>query len=309
MNLAPISIPVYKRVNHLKKCIDSLKKNPLAKDSTIYIFSDYFAKNSDRKGVLQVRDFIKCIDGFKNVILIEQKINKGMDNILESIEVPLETFGAVIYLEEDLVVSDNFLNYMNEAIEFYGPNKKVFSVTGFTQPPCVSFDYDRVKASTIFTAWSCVFWADKYSVFKKFSKSGVKNLIDPITITQVIYKHSFQQFVYMFFGFIDNKISLDWSIGFYMWKKKMFQVFPMRSHVIQNGFDGSGWHCGESIKFKASLSTELNYKFTNSFNVCESDIIFNTVKRFYGLGLKNDIIFLKRNLNKAFRRLIPWIKK
>ena len=62
--LAPIILFTYNRVNTLKVTIESLKKNQLASKSNIYIYSDSYKSNIDKKKVLRVRKYLKEIAGF-----------------------------------------------------------------------------------------------------------------------------------------------------------------------------------------------------------------------------------------------------
>ena len=75
MKYAPIALFVYNRPKHLKKTLNSLKKNPETRMSTIYIFSDSF-KNKDllnKKKVEEVRKIIKKINFFKKKLLLKEK--------------------------------------------------------------------------------------------------------------------------------------------------------------------------------------------------------------------------------------------
>ena len=65
MKLAPIVYFVYNRPNHTKKSLDYLKKNRLAKKSTIYIFSDAPKNNQSKNKVAEVRKVIHNLKGFK----------------------------------------------------------------------------------------------------------------------------------------------------------------------------------------------------------------------------------------------------
>lgn len=62
-NLAPIGISTRSRTHHLKQVIDALKKNLLASDSEVYIFSDA-PKSGDKVIVGEVRKYIHTITGF-----------------------------------------------------------------------------------------------------------------------------------------------------------------------------------------------------------------------------------------------------
>ena len=72
MNLAPVGLVVYNRLEHTKRVIEALKKNTLASETDLYIFSDAPSKKEDEKSVAELRDYLKTVkDGFKNVYIYE----------------------------------------------------------------------------------------------------------------------------------------------------------------------------------------------------------------------------------------------
>ena len=64
-NLAPIIVFTYNRLNNLKSCINSLKKNKLCYESKIYFFSDGPKNTSDKPKIKNIRDYIRKLKGFK----------------------------------------------------------------------------------------------------------------------------------------------------------------------------------------------------------------------------------------------------
>ena len=75
MKLAPIAYFVYNRPLHTKKSLAFLKRNKLAKDTSIYIFSDAPKNMQSKNKVLEVRKIIKDFKGFKKKkLFIEKKI-------------------------------------------------------------------------------------------------------------------------------------------------------------------------------------------------------------------------------------------
>ena len=74
-NIAPIIMFVYNRLDYLKSTIGSLKENSLAKESILYIFSDAPKDNNEIENVNHVRNYIKGINGFKDVIIINRDHN------------------------------------------------------------------------------------------------------------------------------------------------------------------------------------------------------------------------------------------
>jgi GT2 family glycosyltransferase len=71
--LSPIVLFVYNRPDHTRKTIESLQKNMYAKESVLYIFSDSPKKKEDADGVQKVRSFIRTIEGFRKVTIIQRK--------------------------------------------------------------------------------------------------------------------------------------------------------------------------------------------------------------------------------------------
>ena len=83
MKLALIALFVYNRPWHTKKTIEALQKNTLAPDSDLIIFSDGPKEFPDSQGkVSAVREYLKTINGFRSIKIIEREKNIGLANQL-----------------------------------------------------------------------------------------------------------------------------------------------------------------------------------------------------------------------------------
>ena len=78
MQIAPIALFVYNRPRHVRYCIESLQKNFLADKSELFIFSDGAKDCGQEKNVRSVREYIRNIQGFKRLHIVEQPENKGL---------------------------------------------------------------------------------------------------------------------------------------------------------------------------------------------------------------------------------------
>lgn len=290
-DLAPISIPVYRRKDHLEKCISALLLSPLAKETILYLFSDY-PREGDEKAVFALREMILKIVGFKEVVIVERTSNMGIQNIVEAMEVPLKTHGSVIYLEEDIVVSPGFLEYMNEALNKYKHNSDIFSVTGYAMPCSVEDGALRVKASSIFTAWGCGLWNSKYQKFRNYLIEG-----DPLSRMKsnkklkysLMYWHSITQYFIYKEKCSSKKLTPDMAIGFYIWHKKLLQVFPTRSLVSNQGMDGTGWNCGVTNRYNSKIiSHGLDCQFEHYFSDKEVKSEFFKIRNYHGLNFHSE---------------------
>ncbi len=133
--LAPITLFVYNRLEHTKKTIDALKKNILAKQSELIIFSDAPKNKEDFMRVNGIRRYIKSIKGFKKIKVIERKENLGLaKSIILGVTKVVNEYNKIIVLEDDLITSKYFLKFMNEALDIYKDEKSVGSVQGYLYP-------------------------------------------------------------------------------------------------------------------------------------------------------------------------------
>lgn len=136
--LKPIVLFVYNRLTPLQNLLKSLNLNPECVESDLIIFSDGSKEYNldDISDVQKVRNYIKDIRGFKSVKIFESNTNKGLANsIIDGLNTVSKNFDSFIVLEDDLIVSSHFLNYMNTSLNKYKNNSKVWSINGFGIDP------------------------------------------------------------------------------------------------------------------------------------------------------------------------------
>lgn len=133
--LAPIALFVYNRPDHALQTLRALQKNNLAKESDLFIFCDG-AKNED--AVVKAKEVHKIIDnisGFKTVVVEKRDVNKGLANsIISGVSKIINQYEKIIVVEDDLVTSQYFLQFMNDGLCFYQNNEKIISIHGYIYP-------------------------------------------------------------------------------------------------------------------------------------------------------------------------------
>lgn len=126
MTLAPVLLFTYNRPAHTKQTLDALLKNPLSKESTLFVFSDGYKNEMDRQQVEEVRSIIRSLDGFKDIQIRENAENKGLAaNIIEGVTRVVDEYGKVIVVEDDLIASPFFLTFMNDVLNKFEKEKKL----------------------------------------------------------------------------------------------------------------------------------------------------------------------------------------
>lgn len=136
---APIVVFAYKRKDKLQCCLDALSKNDIAKDSHLIIYSDGYKGKDDRKQVEEVQEYLdeysKTNKKFNQIILYKSAFNKGLANsVIFGVSQVIKEYGRVIVVEDDLIVSSDFLRYMNEALMFYEKAPEYGAISAYTYP-------------------------------------------------------------------------------------------------------------------------------------------------------------------------------
>lgn len=310
MSLAPIAFFVYNRPFHIRKSIESLIKNDLAGESDIFIFSDAPKNDSIMDDVKEVRKYIKTISGFKNMEIIEREKNLGLANsIINGVTFVINKYGKVIVIEDDLLCLNNFLRFMNDALEFYTDKKKIFSVTGYNYPENLmriprNYNYD-VYFCPRCSSWGWGTWKDRWDKADWEFKDSEKFLKDKKL--QKLYAFSGDDKVEMMIAQIEGKID-SWATRweYTHFKKDAYSVYPVKSLLNNIGFDGTGINSGYDKK----------YFYANGLEDFKYDVIFlDDIKLNKEIMVEFSKIFKKGklyNLKKFIKKIIfydKWNKK
>ncbi len=304
---APIISFTYRRIPN--KLIDSLLKNKLAKDKELFIFSDGYKNETDKQDVLEVRRYLKTIEGFKNITIYEADKNKGLANsIIDGVSQIINKYNKVIVLEDDLVVSNDFLDYMNEALKFYENDNRIWAISGYT-PNLKSFKnypYD-VYLSVRANSWGWATWKDRWDSidwdikdWQEFKKD--KNAIDRFNLGG---NDMFKMLELQMLGKIDSW-AIRWCYNQYILNK--YTVYPRKSKVINDGFsDSKGTHnSGKNDKWIVELSNEkINFK-----DLYVQQEILECFQKHYNIRVATKIGYLLKKIGgyEVVKKLYKYLK-
>ena len=252
MTCAPILLFVYNRPEHTCRCIESLTRNALAADSTLYIYADGAKDTTQQSAVDEVRSYLRTISGFKTVNLIERKENWGLArNIIDGVTTQVNRYGKVIVLEDDLVVAPYFLQFMNDALETYKDEPKVGHIQAcdFTQDPSLP--------DTFLIKWTGSWgWATWERAWKHFNPNG-KALLEELEQRKLTYtfdfngKYGFTRMLRRQIEGKNNSWAIRWNASLFL--KDILSLNVGRSLVQNEGFDGSGTNCGGGGLYASNL--------------------------------------------------------
>jgi hypothetical protein len=297
--LAPIILFVYNRPRHTEKAIAALAGNDLASQSALIVFSDGPRSEQSAEAVDQVRGCIRRVSAgamFAGVRLVEAPSNKGLANsVIEGVSAVLSEYGRAIVIEDDVIVSPLFLEYMNRALDAYEHDARVGWIGGYTVPAALPEDYEHdVFLSGRGSSCAWAIWKDRWEQVDWDVKDYRSFRHDP-----------FKRARFNAWG-TDRAMMLDdqmlgridsWAIrlAYHMCKHGLVAVLPRVSLAHNIGFDGSGTHGVTANGHDPALaSTDERIEFV-PLRVDER--IRAAYRRFYHVGLRYRLgFYVKRVL-------------
>lgn len=244
MTYAPIALFTYNRADHTQRAVESLLKNAEAKYSDLFIFSDGPKTPEKKAGVEENRKYIHTISGFKSVSIIEREKNWGLANsLIAGITEVINKYGKVIVVEDDLILSPYFLQFMNEGLEKYKDDDRVGTITGFVPP--IKDKLPETFFLKYFQCWGWATWKRAWDLLETDARPLLKGLRFKKTKFDVgggvgNYGNLYCQKV----GLVDS-----WYLRYYasLFLKDKLSLYPGRSMVTNDGLDGTGTHCGVDL--------------------------------------------------------------
>ena len=275
-----VVIPTLCRNKHLEKCLDSLMKNPWAKYVDVYIGLDYPAKDSHWPGY---REILKLMERdysmFRSFHLIRRTANYGVAKNFHALyQEAIKDHEQFIYMEDDNEFSENYLEYMLKALDYFRDDPDVISVSGYSYP--VTFNTENncnvITQNAIFNMWGAGFWRNKYELCRK-------DIVEDLSLIRD-FSYNIRHFEFsryrrtdyincvagvdpddrdvrnMCFMFANTT---DIAMGVYMQVKGKYQAMPVISKVRNNGFDGTGLFCQAIKPSKSGRITSDTYDYSS----------------------------------------------
>lgn len=244
-----ILVAAYNRPVHLKKCIESLRFNREARNSDLFISSDGPSCDMDRGLVQDVREYVKCLDGFRRVYLFSCEENCKGAVIASALDAMRENNSTYIKTEDDNVFSPFALRYFKAALERYAEDSSVHAVCGYLPP----IKHEKECSHTLlpwFTPWGFGLWRDK----DLLNEQNIKGFADSVLRDRLLagklvrfYPHMIATSIEMAKGLSSAE---DAHRIHYMLQNNLVCVFPELSLVRNVGNDASGINCTDKSGFE-----------------------------------------------------------
>jgi len=295
MSLAPIALFTFKRPAHTLRTLQALDRNPEFRQSPLHVFCDGPRRPDEEADVEATRAIVREWDHPDKTLHIAPA-NRGLANsIIDGVNRLCGSHGRVIVVEDDLVVTPLFLDYLNRGLDRYANETRVMQISGYMFPVETNCTRDSLLMPFI-TSWGWATWKRAWDEFDD-DMSGFDRLIND--------RHLRLQFdlgaAYPYFSMLRRQRagSVDsWAIRWYLsvFLRNGLALYPKSSLVSNEGFDGSGTHgANHSIFTQATLATaplSVDLPF-----VMTDELAFERVKQFL------------TSSRGIFRRAFDWYRR
>lgn len=277
-NLATIALFCFRRLDTLKICVESLKLCPEAIHSDLIIFSDAARNEEESQKVDEIRYYIKNINGFKSIRIIHREQNLGVDyNIINGIQQMSEEFDRFIVVEDDLIVSNQFLRFMNAGLGHFKSFGKVLTLS--------AFNYVKIPKNYI---WDCYFAGRSNPWGWATWSNKIKDIDWDLALNNNFLSNKDEISAFNKWGSDRSRMlkrtlkgeirAWDIRLEYYQFKKDLVTAFSCKNLVINNGFnrlDASNTTGYNRFKVNLDSFNTINFNFSD-------DLFFNnTIKKRY----------------------------
>ncbi len=232
--LSPVVLFTYIRLENLQNTINALAANIYAIDSELIIFSDGAKYPEDEQKVNEIRSYLKSIVGFKSISIKESEINLGLaKSVIRGVSSVLEKYDHCIVLEDDLIVSSNFLEFMNQGLDYYKNIENVLSICGYSPPIKSTNDIYFTRRSS---SWGWATWSNRWKEVDWECK-GYDNFKFDL-LKKIRFNRMGSDLSLMLKKQMNGQID-SWAIrfSFHQFNRNLYSVHPTISKVVNNGLN------------------------------------------------------------------------
>ena len=247
---APIIIFAYNRADCLNHLLKSLEQNSGTEKMDLFIFIDItFPEDEKNKAYNQevmqyAYNFQTESKKFKQIQIVPAKEHQGLANsIIRGVTEIINRYGKAIVLEDDLVVSYDFLNYMQRGLNFYESNEKIWAVAAHTldmralkyynKDVFINFRPESLGWGTWKDRWNRTDW--KVGTYTRFKKDYVGQFLFNLGGNDLCKMLEMQMKDERFDSWV-----IRW--GYQQFLERKYTVYPKESRVIHCGNDERSTH-------------------------------------------------------------------
>lgn len=249
----PLALFVYNRPHHIRRAFEALMRCSARERCAITVYCDAPRESSHRKAVAEARAVVAAWAPRLDATVVYQPQNLGLARSIAGGVTDLVTrHGRAIVLEDDLVPSPEFLEFMLAGLDRYENDDRVAQVSG-----CLLTGATKSQTDGVFlpltTSWGWATWQRAWSLFRwqdnidPYELDRDREFRDRFTLGGKAKFHKMLQD--RLNGRNDSWAILWW---FAVARANKLVLYPRETLVWNGGFDRSGVHCGGLEKFRGA---------------------------------------------------------
>lgn len=278
---APIIIPTLNRVEHLERCITSLKRNSLAAQTELYISLDYPPSEKYFVGFECTKRYLDSLnDGFKAIHKFYQVNNLGpAENINFLLREVFKKYEAYILTEDDNEFSPNFLEYINGGLERFSNDQTIFSICGYHDERSWQCINGNIMKINIYHAFGIATWKGKVEKCREWiCRKNFEKFLHDKSFCKKLFSLSYKSYYTFIQSILANPedqncvyISktgdiemIDYTVNIYMLMNDLYTILPKVNMVRNWGNDGTGVNCAANAEYipeNIKIDADVNFKY------------------------------------------------
>jgi hypothetical protein len=245
----------FNRPLHLKKTLEALAHNIGSQEINLIIYCDAARNPEEQVSVDSTRKIASNLSEFKEVKAILRETNYGLSrSIITGVSDQLREHDSIIILEDDMVTSPHFIQYMKSALDFYKHDERVISIHGYTYP--VKGELPETFFLRGADCWGWATWRRGWKLFNPDGQYLLKELRNRKLLSKFDLGGAFK-YSQMLEDQIQGKID-SWAIRWHAsaFLENRLTLYPGVSLVHNIGNDNTGTHCKVTDRYNAPVSSK-----------------------------------------------------
>jgi hypothetical protein len=311
MNLArtPIAVFTYNRPDHARRALKALERCSHLDECEVFIYSDAPQRTGHVTGVEQTRKAIHEWANKHSARVVQRDVNLGLArSIVDGVTTLTSIYERVIVLEDDLVVSPDFIQYMLGGLERYRDDEQVMQISGFMYNVGMQSPKDAFFLPSTST-WGWAIWERAWKHFD-WDASGAAELLANANWCQDFDMRG----SYPYSTLLSQRLRGEndsWGVVWYycVYQRNGLVLFPGRSLVWNGGFDGTGIHSGRRRFSQPALREFEQPRYTNQIRYPDQtavdEVMMEATRQFLRHLQVSGKPSLSGKIKKIIRGLIP----
>lgn len=234
----PILLACFVRAEKLAQVIKPLVglKNP------IYVVLD---APRDHRESLRVAEVHKILNDSAIVVIdiLTFPQNQGTNSVAMGVDWILQKFESVIVIEEDILVSTQFIKFAESMLDKYSSDNRIGSITSMNLVPMehITSPESTYRFSCYFYAWGWATWKDRWDQMIPLGAWDIDALPTPITARNHLARERWKSGMReVHSGRAPGLWDYRWIYTY--WVKQWLTLVPNTNLAINIGFDDEATH-------------------------------------------------------------------